>query len=151
MKSNTLLYFLQVFSTRFYCFFKKSSYVTFMLKEWFKGVIKLFAFFFLLLALWLVYQEIEKIGMTQIWASMRSTPFWVLGVAFTFVLLDYAAYSGYDLLALRYIGKKSLCQPLLKRQWSVFPLQTQRDTLISQAVPSDIFFTPNMDLTKLMF
>ncbi len=77
-----------------------------MLKEWFKGVIKLFAFFFLLLALWLVYQEIEKIGMTQIWASMRSTPFWVLGVAFTFVLLDYAAYSGYDLLALRYIGKK---------------------------------------------
>ncbi len=77
-----------------------------MLKEWLKSVIKLFAFFFLLLALWLVYQEIEKIGMAQIWLSMKSIPIWVLGLAFIFVLLDYTAYSGYDVLALKYIGKK---------------------------------------------
>ncbi len=77
-----------------------------MLKEWLKSVIKLLAFFFLLLALWLVYQEIEKIGMAQIWLYMKSTPIWILGLAFVFVVADYIAYSGYDLLALKYIGKK---------------------------------------------
>lgn len=77
-----------------------------MLKEWFKSLIKLFALFFLILALWLVYQEIEKIGLGKVWELIESTPLWVLAIAFGFVLCDYMAYSGYDWLALKYVGKK---------------------------------------------
>lgn len=77
-----------------------------MMKKWVDFLIQLFALLFFGLALWLVYNEIRKIGWDHLLTLISQTPFWVLSTALAFTLCDYIAFSGYDFLALKYIGKK---------------------------------------------
>lgn len=77
-----------------------------MMKKGIDLFIQIFAFLFFGLALWLVYNEIRKIGWHHLLDLISSTPFWVLSTALAFTLCDYIAFSGYDFLALKYIGKK---------------------------------------------
>ena len=77
-----------------------------MMKKWVDFLIQLFALLFFGLALWLVYNEIRKIGWNHLLSLISQTPFWVLSTALAFTLCDYIAFSGYDFLALKYIGKK---------------------------------------------
>lgn len=77
-----------------------------MMKKWVDLLIQLFALLFFGLALWLVYNEIRKIGWDHLLTLISQTPFWVLSTALAFTLCDYIAFSGYDFLALKYIGKK---------------------------------------------
>ena len=77
-----------------------------MMKKWVDSFIQFFAFLFFALALWLVHNEIQKIGWSHLLDLISQTPLWILCLAFTFTCLDYIAFSGYDLLALKYIGKK---------------------------------------------
>lgn len=77
-----------------------------MMKKWVDFLIQLFALLFFGLALWLVYNEIRKIGWDHLLTLISQTPFWVLSTALAFTLCDYIAFSGYDFLALKYIDKK---------------------------------------------
>ena len=77
-----------------------------MMKKWVDLLIQLFALLFFGLALWLVYNEIHKIGWAHLLSLISKTPFWVLSTALAFTLCDYIAFSGYDFLALKYIGKR---------------------------------------------
>lgn len=77
-----------------------------MMKKWVDLLIQLFALLFFGLALWLGYNEIRKIGWDHLLTLISQTPFWVLSTALAFTLCDYIAFSGYDFLALKYIGKK---------------------------------------------
>lgn len=60
--------------------------------------------FFFGLALWLVYREIHTLGFDQIVDKVTELPLWILGLTLLFIACDYVALSGYDFLALRYIG-----------------------------------------------
>ena len=68
--------------------------------------IELMGLFFLGLAIFLVYREVHTLGFHAILNKMIELPLWALIVSLLFILCDYLAFSGYDFLALRYIGAK---------------------------------------------
>ena len=84
----------------------KRPHLVNMMKKWLDFLLEILAFLFFVLALWLVYNEIQKIGWAQLLSLISQTPFSILLVALFFTLCDYMAFSGYDFLALKYIGKK---------------------------------------------
>ena len=75
-----------------------------MLKKILKIGIEFMGAFFFGLALWLVYREIHTLGFDQIVDKVTELPLWILGLTLLFIACDYVALSGYDFLALRYIG-----------------------------------------------
>ncbi len=75
-----------------------------MIRKIIQIVIKLAALFFFGLALWLVYKEVHTLGLHEISAQITSISGAVLVVACVFIASDYLALSGYDFLALSYIG-----------------------------------------------
>ena len=77
-----------------------------MFKKITQILIELAAGFFCLLALYLVYQEIRKVGFSAVWESLSQTPLACLSGAAMCVFCDYTALSGYDFLALKYIRKR---------------------------------------------
>lgn len=77
-----------------------------MIKKAFKIIIECMALFFLGLALWLVYKEVHTLGITQIIAQLKSISIPFLLLALLFIACDYLAMSGYDFMALSYIGAK---------------------------------------------
>ena len=84
----------------------KRPHLVNMMKKWLDFLLEILAFLFFVLALWLVYNEIQKIGWAQLLSLISQTPFYILLLALFFTLCDYMAFSGYDFLALKYIGKK---------------------------------------------
>ncbi len=69
-------------------------------------IIRLIGLFFFGLAFWLVAKEVERVGLSHLITIITETPWWVIGLASIFILLDYIVLSGYDVTALDYIGKK---------------------------------------------
>ena len=77
-----------------------------MIKRIIEIGIKIIAVCFFILAVWLVYKEIQKVGLSSLWQTIVSIPPWVLFVALCFIFCDYLCFSGYDFIALKYIGQK---------------------------------------------
>lgn len=69
-------------------------------------IIQLVSLFFFGLALWMIIHEVEHIGWHKLVDLMLSTPIWVILLAGVFVVLDFIALTGYDLLSLDYIRQK---------------------------------------------
>ena len=72
----------------------------------FKITTKILAFFFFGLAIWLVFKEVHLLGIDKIVKQITRLPYSQLLLALLFVVIDYVAFSGYDFLALSYIGSK---------------------------------------------
>lgn len=77
-----------------------------MWKKFLKFGVDFVGVFFLIFALYLVGREVHTLGLKQVFDKITELPFYVLFIALLFVACDYVAFSGYDFLALRYIGTK---------------------------------------------
>ena len=77
-----------------------------MWKKFLKFSIDFIGIFFLILALYLVRHEIRELGFEKIINRITELPLGILGMALLFVACDYVAFSGYDFLALHYIGAR---------------------------------------------
>ena len=77
-----------------------------MKKKFLTLLIESMGLFFLGLAVWLVYREIHTLGFAEILNQVTQLPLWILWLALLFIAMDYLAFSGYDFLALNYIGAK---------------------------------------------
>lgn len=75
-------------------------------KKLFGLVTKLLAFFFFGLAIWLVFKEVHSFGSDVIINQIIKLHHHQLFLSLFFILLDYIALSGYDFLAISYIGAK---------------------------------------------
>ena len=75
-------------------------------KKLFEIITKIFAIFFFGLAVWLVFKEVHAQGFDKIVNQIGKLPLKQLFLTLFFVLIDYIAFSGYDFLALTYIGAK---------------------------------------------
>ena len=77
-----------------------------MWKKVLKFAIEFVGIFFLVFALYLVWREIHTLGLKQVANKITELPLFILLIALFFIICDYTAFSGYDFLALRYIGAK---------------------------------------------
>ena len=77
-----------------------------MQKRFLKICIELIGLFFLFLAIYLVYRQVHALGFSDVLDKVTQLPVWILVLALFFILMDYLALSGYDFLALNYIGEK---------------------------------------------
>lgn len=68
-------------------------------------IIQFIGFFFFGIALWLIAEEVRKVGFEHLFDLMLTTPWWVICLMLLFTFLDYVALSGYDVLSLQYIQK----------------------------------------------
>ena len=75
-------------------------------KNLFSLATKILALFFFGLAVWLVFKEVHSLGFDMIINQITKLPYSQLFLALFFVLMDYVAFSGYDFLAISYIGAK---------------------------------------------
>ena len=69
-------------------------------------IIQVVGLSFFIFAVWIIAQELHKVGWHQLLALIWTTPVWILGIVFLLIGLDYVVLSGYDILALRYLKKK---------------------------------------------
>ncbi len=76
-------------------------------KKLFGIATKFFALCFLGLAVWLVLKEVHAVGFGNIINQIKKLSYNQLFFALLFVLADYIAFSGYDFLALSYIGARA--------------------------------------------
>lgn len=56
-------------------------------------------------ALWFLHRELAGISFTAIKSNMRSVPHWALFAAIGFAVCSYSVLTGYDVIALRYLGR----------------------------------------------
>lgn len=62
--------------------------------------------FFFIVAAGMLYWQLHKYSLGEIWAALRSIPVMNLAIAAAACFAGYVALSFYDYLALRYVGKK---------------------------------------------
>ena len=93
-----------------------------MLKKFLKFGIDVVGIFFLVFALYLVWREVHNLGFYQIVNKITELPLWILGIALIFILCNYIAFSGYDFLALYYIGVKLKKWLIIKTSFIAFSL-----------------------------
>ena len=79
-----------------------------------KRLVTIITWAFLGLAVWIIAKEIRIVGGKHLMNLIASTPFRVIGIGFVWITLDYLVLSGYDGLALAYIGKKLSYLKILK-------------------------------------
>lgn len=77
-----------------------------MLEKIIRILIEFVVGIFGIFAIYLVYKEIKDVGFLAIRKSLFQIPLLYLLTACLFIFCDYIAFSGYDLLALKYICKK---------------------------------------------
>ncbi|MDY6407650.1 MAG: lysylphosphatidylglycerol synthase domain-containing protein [Pseudomonadota bacterium] len=77
-------------------------------------IIKIITLGFLILAIGVIWKEIKIVGVKSIINLIQNTPFGVIGIACIGIIINYFILSGYDELALCYIGKKLTYKNVLK-------------------------------------
>lgn len=77
-------------------------------------IIKIITWGFFLLAVWIIAKEVRLVGGKNLIRLIADTPLWVTGIAGIGIILNYLILSGYDCLALEYIGKKLPYRRILK-------------------------------------
>ena len=93
-----------------------------MWKKILKFSIDFIGIFFLIFALYLVWREVHNLGFYQIVSKITELPLWILAIALMFILCDYLAFSGYDFLALHYIGAKLKKWLVIKTSFVAFSI-----------------------------
>ena len=68
-------------------------------------IIRLLSWIFFGTAVWLITKEVRAVGIAEIITVFAKTPVWIMGVMLMITVADYLVLSGYDVLALRYIGR----------------------------------------------
>ena len=71
-----------------------------------KRIVTFITWGFFALAVWIIAKEVRLVGEKHLIHLICSTPLTVIGLAGIGIILNYLALSGYDWLALDYIGKK---------------------------------------------
>ncbi len=106
-------------------------------------IIRLIGLFFFGLAFWLVAKEVERVGLSHLITIITETPWWVIGLASIFILLDYIVLSGYDVTALDYIGKKLPFATVFKTSALGFAISnTVGHSFASGGAIRYLFYTP---------
>ena len=77
-------------------------------------IIKIITWGFFLLAVWIILKELRIVGTPNLIILIKDTPLWVIGLAGIGIIINYFVLSGYDGLALKYIGKKLPYPDILK-------------------------------------
>ncbi len=107
-------------------------------------IIQLISLFFFGLAVWLITQEIEHIGLHHIIQMIISVPIWVIAIACIFTLLDFFVLTEYDLTALNYIQKKLPFKTVFKTASIGFAVSnTVGHSFVSGGAIRYLFYTPH--------
>ena len=112
-------------------------------------IVQLVGLFFFGVAVWLIMKEVEKVGLNHLETLILSTPLWIVGLGLLFTLCDYLALSGYDFLALRYVGKKVPLKTVFKTAGVGFAISnTTGHAYVAGGSVRYLFYTKE-GLTKL--
>ena len=106
-------------------------------------IIKIITWGFFLLAVWIIAKEVKIVGWENLIDLMIDTPLWVIGIAGVGIILNYIVLSGYDWLALDYIGKKLPYKKVLKAAGISFAFSnTTGHTYAAGGAIRYLFYTP---------
>ena len=106
-------------------------------------IIQFISFLFFGVALWMIIREVDKIGWHYLFNLILSTPIWVIALAGVFVLLDYLALAGYDVLSLDYIRQKVPFKTVFKTSFVGFAVSnTVGHAFASGGAIRYFFYTP---------
>jgi len=106
-------------------------------------IIQLVSLFFFGVAFWLIVKEVEYVGLSRLITLIINTPFWVLVVAFIFVVADYIVLMVYDVLALDYIRRKVPLKTVFKTSLVGFSVSnTAGHSYLSGGAVRYLFYTP---------
>ncbi len=109
----------------------------------FNTFIRFISLFFFGLAVWLIIQEVEHAGFSQLIDIIRNTPLWVFGLAGIFVVLDFIILACYDLTALEYIKQKLPFETVFKTATIGFAVSnTAGHSFASGGAIRYLFYTP---------
>ncbi|MBP5344055.1 MAG: UPF0104 family protein [Alphaproteobacteria bacterium] len=76
------------------------------MKHIFDRIIQVVGLAIFAFALFIIAQEVHKVGLHHLIALVLTTPWWIIGAVFIVLGADYLVLSGYDILALKYLKKK---------------------------------------------
>lgn len=106
-------------------------------------IIQFISFLFFGVALWMIIREVDKIGWQYLFNLILSTPTWVIALAGLFVLSDYIALAGYDILSLDYIRQKVPFKTIFKTSSVGFAVSnTVGHAFASGGAIRYLFYTP---------
>ena len=120
-----------------------------MSKNLISTAVKLIALLFFVLAIYLFCHEIHKLGWSKVVNQLKEFPFKILILAVLLVFCDYVFLSGYDFLALRYLGVQINRREVFKTAFISFSVTNSTGHAYLAGGAIRYFFYSKVGLTQL--